>query len=281
MAKIVQKELSDGIYIPPQPELVRKIEQVGADLEKIAELISQDPGLSAGVIKVVNSAAFGLSQKIASITQAVIMLGIDRVTNIVKTVLLKESMSKASKNMDIELFWQGSFSVAVAASTICGELNLPMADEAYTLGLFHNCGIPVIAMDRANYQTILEQAYAREDGGITREEFSEFGVHHAAAGYRICRVWNLPQVICLAVKHHHSVSKILDDSSIENPVLKTLICVLKMAEHMAHLSKKLGKSDKNYEWINTSESILDFLGLSEYDYDDLEDAVRYSLEHMT
>jgi len=212
MAKIVQKELSDGIYIPPQPELVRKIEQVGADLEKIA-------------------------------TQAVIMLGIDRVTNIVKTVLLKESMSKASKNMDIELFWQGSFSVAVAASTICGELNLPMADEAYTLGLFHNCGIPVIAMDRANYQTILEQAYAREDGGITREEFSEFGVHHAAAGYRICRVWNLPQVICLAVKHHHSVSKILDDSSIENPVLKTLICVLKMAEHMAHLSKKLGKSD--------------------------------------
>jgi HD-like signal output (HDOD) protein len=277
---IVHEELADGLYIPPQPELVQQIESAGSDLEKIAELISQDPGLSAAAIKAVNSAAFGLNQKIASITQAVVMLGMNRITNIIKTVLLRESMSKADAHFDMESFWRGSFSTAVAASTICSELNLSMSDEAYTLGLFHNCGIPVIAMDKPNYQEVLLQAYARDDGAITREEFSAFGVHHAAAGYWICRAWNLPEVICLVVKHHHSVSRVLDDKSIENPSLKTLICVLKMAEHMAELSTTLGSCNQDYEWEINASSIIDFLGISEYDYDDLKDAVQYKLDNM-
>lgn len=279
MEKIIKKELGDGIYIPPQPELVKKIEQAGSNLEKIAELISQDPGLSAAVIKVVNSAAFGLTQKIASINQSVVMLGLDQVTNIVKTVLLRESMSDANKHIDMASFWKGSFSVAVAASTICRELNLSIADEVYTLGLFHNCGIPVIAAEKSQYQSVLNQAYAREDSAITREEFAAFGVHHAAAGYWICRAWNLPEVICLVVKYHHSVSRVLGDTSIDHPNLKTMLCVLKMAEHMAGLPKKLGESDEDYEWENNVTAILDFIGLSEYDYDDLQDAVQYTLEN--
>lgn len=269
-------DVLSGIYIPPQPGLIDQVIDCGADLERIGDVISVDPGVSAAVIKIVNSAVFGLSQKIGSIPQAVVMLGVDRVVSILKTLLLRKSMAHIDSRIDMGLFWQSSVSVATVASTICRQLNMSMADEAYTLGLFHNCGIPVMAARYSNYQKVMEFSYSREDGRITSEEFANFGVHHAAAGYRISRVWNLPKVISLAVKNHHSIARVLDDQSIENPSLKTLLCVLKMAEHMVNLPEKLAQSDIDFEWQNISNQVLEFIGLSEYDYEDLEDAVRYS-----
>lgn len=272
-----EKDVVGGIYIPPQPGLIDQIETCGADLEAIGEIISVDPGVSAAVIKIVNSPVFGLSNKISSIPQAVVMLGVERVTGILKTLLLRKSMAHIESRMDMNLFWQSSVSVACVASTICRQLNLAMADEAYTLGLFHNCAIPVMAARYDNYQKVMEFSYSREDGRITSEEFTNFGVHHAAAGYRISRVWNLPKVISLAVKNHHSVDRVLDDQSIENPTLKTLLCVLKMAEHMVNLPEKLAQSDVDFEWEKIGAKVLEFSGLSEYDFEDLEDAVKYTL----
>ncbi len=268
---------NSGIYIPPQPGLIEQINDCGADLERIGDIISVDPGISAAVIKVVNSTAFGLVEKISSIPQAVVMLGVERVISILKTLLLRESMSALNTRLDMNLFWASSLSVATVASTICRQLNLAVADEAYTLGLFHNCGIPILASKYENYQEVIEFSYSREDGRITSEEFSNFGVHHAAAGYRVARVWNLPKVICLAVKNHHSVDRVLDDQSIENPTLKTLLCVLKMAEDMVNLPEKLAQCDIDFEWQKISAKVLEFTGLSEYDYEDLRDAVRFTI----
>ncbi|MET1256614.1 HDOD domain-containing protein [Aliikangiella maris] len=276
-SSISDKQVLEGIYIPPQPGLIEQLERCGADLDKIADVISIDPGVSAAIIKIVNSPVFGLVNKIGSIPQAVVMLGVDRVTSILKTLLLRKSMSDITSRLDMQLFWQSSVSVACVASTICRQLNLSMADEAYTLGLFHNCGVPVMAARYSNYQQVMEFAYSREDGRITSEEFANFGVHHAAAGYRIARVWNLPKVLCLAVKNHHSVARVLDDSSIESPTLKTLLCVLKMAEHIVNLPEKLAQSDVDFEWEKISPRVLEFSGLSEYDFEDLEDAVHYTL----
>ncbi len=271
------QDVLGGIYIPPKPGIFDTIKECGADLERIGEIISVDPGVSAAVIKIVNSPAFGIANKIVSIPQAVVMLGVDRIISILKTLLLKKSMANVDSRMDMNLFWKSSVSVASVASTICRQLNLAMPDEAYTLGLFHNCGIPVMAAKYKNYEKVMEFSYSREDGRVTSEEFSCFGVHHAAAGYRISRVWNLPKVICLAVKNHHSVARVLDDSSIENPTLKTLLCVLKMAEHMVNLPEKLAQSDIDFEWVKHGPKILEFSGLSEYDFEDLEDAVKYTL----
>ena len=206
-----------------------------------------------------------------------IMIGLDRVVDIIKTLLLRKSMSNLKTRLDMNLFWEVSQSVATVASTICRQLNLAVADEAYTLGLFHNCGVPILASMYDNYQEVIEFSYSREDGRITSEEFAKFGVHHAAAGYRVARVWNLPPVICLAVKNHHSVDRILDDQSIENPTLKTLLSVLKMAEDMVNLPERLAQCDVDYEWQKVGSKVLEFAGLSEYDYEDLRDAVRYTL----
>jgi len=276
--KVSQNIADKGIYIPPKPGIIDKINDCQADLQKIGEVIATDLGVSAAVIKVVNSPVFGLPKKISSIPQAVVMLGVERIIAILKTLLLRKTMSSLETKMDLSLFWDLSHKVAVVSSTICRQLNLALADDAYTLGLFHNCGIPILALQYDNYQEIIEYSYSREDGRITSEEFATFGVHHAAAGYRVARVWNLPKILCLAVKHHHSVDRVLDDKTIENPTLKTLLCVLKMAENMVNLPDHLAQCDVDFEWQNISEKVLEFTGLSEYDYVDLRDAVRYKLD---
>jgi HD-like signal output (HDOD) protein len=274
-AKIISEK---GIYIPPQPGIIESIQECNADLELIGDIIAKDLGMSAAVIKIVNSTAFGLKPKISSIPQAVVMLGVERVIAILKTLYLRNSMSKLEIKMDLSLFWNISHSVALVSSTICRQLNLAMADDAYTLGLFHNCGVPIMALKYKDYQSTIEYSYTREDAQITHEEFEHYGLHHAAAGYRIARVWNLPKILCLAVKNHHSVDRILNDHSIENPTLKTLLCVLKMAENMVDLPEKLAQSDVDFEWQKIASQVLEFIGLSEYDYIDLRDAVHYSIQ---
>jgi len=267
------------IYIPPKPGIFEAINDCEADLEAIADLIAQDPGISAAVIKIVNSPVFGLANPIASIQQAVVMLGLDRIVAILKTLHLRRSMDALKNNINMELFWDTSLAVANTASTICRQLNLSLADEAYTLGLFHNCGIPILAARFDNYQKVMEYGYSREDGRVVGEEFAEFGVHHAAAGYRVARVWHLPKNICLAIKNHHSVNRILDDKSIQNPTMKTVLCVLKMAETLVNLPEKMAQVDVNFEWQICGPRVLDFMGLSEYDFQDLEDAVSYILKN--
>ena len=103
-------------------------------------------------------------------------------------------------------------------------------------------------------------------------------MHHAAAGYRLTRVWQLPSLISEAIRCHHDVERILDDdSTVENPKLKTLICVLKISEHMVKIHERIGGAEVDHEWNSIKISVLDFLGLSEFDEEDLEDAVTYTL----
>ncbi|WP_144393958.1 HDOD domain-containing protein [Pleionea sediminis] len=271
------EDVLKGVYIPPQPKLVDEIQLAGTNLDDIAACIRSDPGVSAAVLKTVNSPFFGLKSPLVSIDQAVILLGIERVVNIVKSMMLRASMEEIETSFNMENFWESSSAVAIVSSAICRQLNLGLTDEAYTLGLFHNVGIPIIAQKVKNYEEILSECYSREDGGIVREEFRRIGMHHAAAGYRLTRVWKLPKLISQAVQNHHSVDRLLDDSSIENPKLKSLVSVLKVSENMVKLHWRLGGVDKDYEWDNIKISVLGFLGLSEYDQDDLEDAVSYTL----
>ncbi len=271
------KDVFKGVYIPPQPRLIDEISLAGTDLEEIATRIRSDPGVSAAVLKTVNSPYFGLSSRLVSIDQAVILLGLEQVVNIVKSMMLRSSMESIETSINMDNFWESSSAVAIVSSAVCRQLNLGLTDEAYTLGLFHNAGIPIIAQKIPNYETIIADCYARDDGAITREEFRRIGMHHAAAGYRLTRVWKLPKLISQAVQNHHAADRLLDDSSIENPKLKSLVSVLKISEHMVKLHWRLGGVKEDYEWNNIKSVVLGFLGLSEYDTEDLEDAVSYTL----
>jgi HD-like signal output (HDOD) protein len=260
-----------GTHIPAQPQIMvdLQMEQVMPDpsLAHIGELISQDVGLSGKILKTVNSPSFGLANNITSIKQAVNLLGANSVINLVNALSIRGELSN-DDIIALGSFWDNAMEIAEACAAIAKQIGYSTPDEAYSLGLFHNCGVPLLMMRFDNYADVIQESYAREDKSITDTENELLQTNHAVVGYYVAKSWNLPDYISQAIHEHHNVEKILSDES-QNPQKRTLLAILKMAENICGNYRNLGQQEEDYEWLRISEQVLVYVGLSQYDYESL------------
>lgn len=268
-----------GISVPPQPQIMvdLQMEQLmpDPDLRAIAKLISQDPGLSGALLKIVNSPYFGLANRIASIQQAVNLLGCNSVINLINAQSIKGELTDEAI-VTLNRFWDSAQDVAMTCLTLAKRIGYQSPDEAYTLGLFHNCGIPLMVKRFPQYMTVLEEAYysASSERRVVDTENRLLNTNHAVVGYFTARSWNLPRHLCEAIANHHNALHFFEDDSGRDAQLKTLMAILKMAEHICASYKVLGNQDDDHEWQSISHLVLDYVGLSDYDFETLRDSIR-------
>lgn len=267
-----------GISVPPQPQIMvdLQMEQIAADpdLRAIARLIGQDPGLSGALLKTVNSPWFGLANRIASIQQAVNLLGSRSVINLINAQSIRGELTDAAI-VTLNRFWDTAQDVAMASLTLAKRIGYPAPDEAYTLGLFHNCGIALMLMRFPGYMGVLEQAYASVSDAVrlTDIENRVFDTNHAVVGYFVARSWKLPEHLCDAIAGHHNALALFDDEW-SDPRIKTLLAILKMAEHICACHRVLGAQPDDHEWTAVERQVLEYVGLSGYDFDYLKGSIR-------
>lgn len=274
------QQVLQGISVPPQPQIMvdLQMEQFmpNPDLKSIAKLISQDPGLSGALLKIVNSPYFGLANKVSSIQRAVNLLGSRSVINMINALSIKGEMSDETI-VTLNRFWDTAQDVAMTCLTLAKRIGCEAPDEAYTLGLFHNCGIPLMLKRFPNYMTVLEEAYysAGSERRIVDTENRLLNTNHAVVGYYTAKSWNLPLHLCEAIANHHNALAIFssDDSS-RDVQLKNLLAILKMAEHICACYRVLGNQEQDHEWDSIRGPVLDYVGLSEYDFDMLKDTIH-------
>ena len=268
-----------GISVPPQPQIMVDLQMEQympePDLSAIATLISHDPGLSGALLKIVNSPYFGLANRIVSIKQAVNLLGCNTVINLINAQSIKGEMSDATI-VTLNRFWDSAQDVAMTCLTLAKRIGYQPADEAYALGLFHNCGIPLMLKRFPDYMAVLEQAYANatEQVRIVDSENDRLDTNHAVVGYYVAKSWNLPRHICEAIAQHHNVLSAFSEDCSRDSKLKTLLAILKMAEHICGCYRTLGQQERDYEWDCIQASILEYVGFTEYDFDTLKDTIR-------
>jgi HD-like signal output (HDOD) protein len=273
------RQVLQGISVPPQPQIMvdLQMEQVmpSPDLKSIARLISQDPGLSGALLKIVNSPFFGLTNRIASIQQAVNLLGCNTVINLINAQSIKGEMSDETI-VTLNRFWDTAQDVAMTCLTLAKRIGYQSADEAYALGLFHNCGIPLMLKRFPDYMTVLEEAYASAgpERRVVDTENRLLNTNHAVVGYFTARSWRLPEHLCEAIANHHNALSIFSDDSGRDAQLKTLLAILKMAEHICASHLVLGNQAEDYEWMSIRSQVLDYVGLSEYDFENLKESIR-------
>lgn len=268
-----------GISVPPQPQIMvdLQMEQYmpDPDLEVIAGLIAQDPGLSGALMKIVNSSYYGLTNKIASIRRAVTLLGSRTVINLINAQSIKGEMSDDTI-VTLNRFWDSAQDVAMTSMTLAKRTGTQAVDEAYALGLFHDCGIPLMLKRFPDYMCVLEQGYA--DAGpnsrVVDIENQHFNTNHAVVGYYTAKSWRLPEHLTHAIANHHNALAIFSDDSSRQSQLKNLLATLKMAEHICASHKVLGNQLHDHEWNSISHLVLDYVGLSEYDFDNLKESIR-------
>ncbi|MDG9759632.1 HDOD domain-containing protein [Pseudomonas sediminis] len=265
--------------MPPQPQIMvdLQFEQVmpNPDLKAISRLISQDPGLSGALLKIVNSPYFGLVNKVSSIQRAVNLLGSNSVINMVNALSIRGEMSDETI-VTLNRFWDTAQDVAMTCLTLAKRIGCESMDEAYTLGLFHNCGIPLMLKRFPNYMDVLEESYASasRERRVVDTENRLLNTNHAVVGYFTAKSWNLPMHLCEAIANHHNALAIFSDDNGRDAQLKNLLAILKMAEHICRSYQVLGSQSEDHEWESIEALVLDYVGLSAYDFENLRESIR-------
>jgi HD-like signal output (HDOD) protein len=266
------RSMLQGISIPPQPQIMvdLQMEQLAPDcsIQSIARLISRDVGLSGSIIKTVNSSFFGLKNRISTVQQACQLLGIDCVVNIINALSIRGELSD-EEIVELGRFWDSATDVAMMAANISKQIGVDAPDEAYTLGLFHNCGIPLLMERFDNYADVMREAYAEPAPRIIDVENRLLQTNHAVVGYYVAKSWRLPAYLCEAIHDHHSAQDIFADHDYPDARKKNLLAILKMAEHLCGLHGSLGGQEVDLEWQQLEEDILIYVGLSAYEFQNL------------
>jgi len=211
VAHAAVKQLS---HIATLPEvtlgIIELVENPNSSAQDLNALIARDPALSARILKVVNSAFYGLPRQIGSINRAISLLGL----NAVKNIAIAASLAKLFRGgalcdrFDAKELWSHSIAVATAAKLLAKEARMSCGDEAFLAGLMHDIGIMVaLQTDRAK----LAAAYTamQFDGdGAPRLDFRlverhVFGADHCHFGEALCEQWKFPRSLALACGHHH------------------------------------------------------------------------------
>ena len=266
-----------GFALPPMPESLQRLRAETAqefpDMQRIVNIISGDASLAAEVLKTVNSPAFRRSRPLNSIPNAVMMLGMTQVLNITVTVGLRSSFG--GQGRWVEQFWEVAGDVALAMGVLAREVSGIPEDTAYTLGLLHDCGIPLLMLPLPAYDEVLKAAGRDPDHTVIEIEHSRFGMHHAWVGAHLGQAWNLDPSIARAIGVHHNYRHIRrPQSGVEQEVV-TLVGMLKMAEQVSNAYRGMAYRNvaDDHEWARVGDAVLDYFDLSSQQYDDLTDTI--------
>ncbi|MBI5213944.1 MAG: HDOD domain-containing protein [Nitrospirae bacterium] len=188
--------------LPTIPSVLRKllavIENPKVSLNEVGGFISNDPVLTSRVLKLVNSPIYGFPGRISSVSQALILLGL----NVVKGMLLGVSVFDAMQKTMIGL-WEHSLGCAITARIIAQKKGLKEPEEVSVAALLHDIGKVVLGLKFPDeYKKIIAEA---ENKGIfiLEAERNHFAISHAEAGAWIAQKWNFPRNLVEVIEYHH------------------------------------------------------------------------------
>jgi putative nucleotidyltransferase with HDIG domain len=204
-------------------KLLGLIDDSAMRVSQIEEILRHDPGLTANVLRMANSAYFGIPSKVGSIRQAVILLGLKRLIQMVIAACVSAIMDKSVPGYDLppgEL-WRHSIAASVAAEGLVKVLKVEAAEEIFTAALLHDVGKLVLGDFVKDEFKQIETAVSQ---GISFEmaEKIVLGTNHADVGARILTKWLFPPEIINAVQFHHApeaserISSMLDIVHVAN-----------------------------------------------------------------
>lgn len=196
-------------HIATLPEITLKIIQLVEDPKSTAQdlhnVISKDPALCTRILKVVNSAFYGLPGQIGSINRAIVLLGL----NAVKNIAIAASLTKLFKGGDLaagfspKSLWTHCVAVGTASRMLANSMKLGLADEAFLAGLLHDVGIMVeLQYDRNKLNEVLTKFEAGQTDYMAAEE-EVFHANHQDFGAGLCDKWKFPRSFAFVTGFHH------------------------------------------------------------------------------
>ena len=204
----LEELLQNTESLPPAPEVLPKLVKImqdpDTDANNVVQLIATDPAITADVLKVSNSAAYGLGTPVTDLKEAVSRLGVKEVYRIVNLVSSGAFLTGPLASMDIGKggLWQHSLAVAFIMDEIAKPLS-PMEGLPYTLGLLHDIGKLLINHGCGERYMDVFQSVETERLSIEKAEEKNFGFDHAIAGSRMLASWGFPEEVYEPIRYQY------------------------------------------------------------------------------
>jgi HD-like signal output (HDOD) protein len=235
---------------PTLPTVVTRVMQVTADpkssTKDLLAVISPDQSLTMSILKMANSAFFGLPREISSLQQALTILGFKEIQNLVLAKAVFNSFKNVQKNgpFDINKFWEHSFLCGLLSKIIANDIKKDN-NEFFVAGLIHDIGklIIFLAIPREFYRII--QTPTSVTFRMFQEEQHILGLTHGEIGMKLLKRWLFPETLITAVGFHHSPHEV------ENHTLFSLVVYL--ADLLTYLENS---TDDNENAIQLEESLF-------------------------
>lgn len=212
MSPQVLEAIKRSAAVPSMPQVVTRfleaLQNPDFDYDRIVKILSTDAGMVSEVLRLANSALFGVIRKVTNIKQALILLGPKRTRSLVLSRYLVEGFgAKVTGEIDTNYFWRRSLAAAVLAARIADTVMPKEREEVFISALLADIGVTILAQALPEMYHPIAACYAPYGRPFTdEEERSAVGVTHAEVSAMVLSYWGLPDVICTAVNLHQSES---------------------------------------------------------------------------
>jgi putative nucleotidyltransferase with HDIG domain len=226
----IVSEIDNLIPIPQvASEILHMAQEPDVDLAGISQLITYDAAITANVLKNVNSAYFGLNRKIESVKEAIVLLGLHAVIQLVFMSVAAANQKKACRGYGLKEgeLWKHSAASAILSRKIAQKIGAGNENRIFTATLLKDIGKVVLnqfvetAIEEIN-RLVFEKAYS-----FLKAEKEVIGLDHAQLGGMVAQKWNFsPRMAFLIENHHLSEEKGLDDPEVCVIYLADTVCSL-------------------------------------------------------
>jgi len=244
------------------------LNDINVSSRNLTEAISYDPILTARILRLANSPIYSLQKNVATLRQAIEVVGMKSIYEILIIGLAADSFAKEIRDSrEGQKIWEHSLAVALVSRELGRLLGLRGIEEAFICGLLHDIGkILLLRADFAEYTTLLAE---ENENVMLQTEIVNYGYTHAQVGSFVANRWGLPEGVCHTILNHHNPSQ-----SGQFVVIAHLVCVadlianingfgLRTSQYEFHdetdsaIMLNLSPEQMDIAWANTLDSIIE------------------------
>ena len=250
---------SMGSYEPILTELEEVLADPQSNLMKIGEVIEKDPDITARLLRLGNSAFYGFSARLETVLEAISLIGIQQVQDLIVASSVVETFAGVSPEfIDMERFWRHSLACGIGTRLLAIAKRVPKPDKLFVAGLLHDVGrLVLFSQGGRKAQEVFERCRGSERMLLREAEVKVLGFDHAQIGEALLRAWRYPNNLIHAVGYHHF--------PMSAGAFHTEAAFVHLADHLVN-AMQVGSSGerlapplqmKAWELLNFTEDILE------------------------
>ncbi len=230
--------------LPPIPHIILKAREAMTDPKKgfkeLSQAIESDQAIATLVLKLANSAYYGMAGKVGSIRRASVVLGFKTISELIMVAGANSMLNKHLEGYDLDpgFMFEHSLAVAFASRAIAKMKNPDVESDAFAAGLIHDVGKLVLDTHIVERKDLVESILQANKNDFLRAEKQVLGFDHAQMAAWICERWNFPKNLTLAIRYHHQP---------ERASVGKFAHILHLADDLAHWNCQAHEEDETIQ----------------------------------